>query len=79
VRDRSGLLQLVFHPEEAPDAHALAGRLHPEDVVTAEGRLVPLYGPPVAALGSYYLVWPRATPARAPLQSFRDWLAADQA
>lgn len=45
----------------------------------AEGRLVPLYGPPVAALGSYYLVWPRAAPARAPLRSFRDWLAADQA
>ena len=45
----------------------------------AEGRLVPLFGPPVAALGSYYLVWPAAAPARAPLRSFRDWLAADQA
>ena len=41
VRDRSGLLQLVFRPEEAPEAHALAGGLRAEDVITAEGRLVP--------------------------------------
>ena len=45
----------------------------------AEGRLVPVFGDPVAALGAYYLVWPRATPDRAPLRSFRDWLTADQA
>lgn len=41
-----------------------------------EGRLIPIFGPPVAALGSYYLVWPK-TPGRAPLRSFRDWLAAE--
>src|SRR5438477_3109900 len=40
LRDRSGLLQLVFHPEEAPEAHAAAHRLHPEDVVSAEGLVV---------------------------------------
>lgn len=45
----------------------------------AEGRLTPVFGDPVAALGSYYLVWPRATPMRAPLRSFRDWLAAETA
>lgn len=44
-----------------------------------EGRLVPIFGPPVAALGSYFLVWPKAAPARAPLRSFRDWLAAETA
>lgn len=44
-----------------------------------EGRLVPVFGPPVAALGSYYLVWPQAGPDRAPLRSFRDWLAAETA
>ena len=27
LRDRSGILQLVFHPETAPQAHALAQRL----------------------------------------------------
>jgi aspartyl-tRNA synthetase len=40
VRDRSGLLQVVFHPEEAPEAHALAGDLRSEDVVSVEGALV---------------------------------------
>ncbi len=40
LRDRTGLLQLVFRPEEAPEAHAAAGRLRAEDVVTATGELV---------------------------------------
>jgi aspartyl-tRNA synthetase len=40
VRDRSGILQLVFHPDH-PEALAAAGRLSPEDVVSAEGTLVP--------------------------------------
>jgi aspartyl-tRNA synthetase len=39
LRDRSGLLQLVFHPEHAPDAHARAHRLRAEDVLTARGKL----------------------------------------
>ena len=41
IRDRTGLLQLVFRPEEAPRAHAAAGQLRAEDVITAEGQLVP--------------------------------------
>jgi aspartyl-tRNA synthetase len=41
LRDRTGLLQLVFRPEEAPEAHAAAGSLRGEDVLTAEGDLVP--------------------------------------
>jgi aspartyl-tRNA synthetase len=40
LRDRTGLLQLVFRPEEAPEAHAAAGRLRAEDVVTATGELL---------------------------------------
>ena len=40
VRDRSGLLQVVFHPDEAPEAHALAGDLRAEDVISVEGELV---------------------------------------
>ncbi len=39
VRDRSGLLQLVFHPETG-QAHEAAGRLRAEDVITATGQLV---------------------------------------
>jgi aspartyl-tRNA synthetase len=40
VRDRTGLLQLVFRPEEAPEAHAAAGGLRAEDVITVRGELV---------------------------------------
>ncbi len=40
LRDRSGLVQLVFHPESAPDAHAVAHRLRSEDVITASGAVV---------------------------------------
>jgi aspartyl-tRNA synthetase len=40
LRDRTGLLQLVFRPEEAPEAHAAAGRLRAEDVVSATGELL---------------------------------------
>jgi len=40
LRDRSGLLQLVFHPETSPQAHALAQRLRSEHVISAAGELV---------------------------------------
>ena len=40
LRDSGGLLQLVFRPEEAPDAHAAAEGLRSEDVISAEGELV---------------------------------------
>lgn len=40
LRDRSGLLQLVFHPETDPELFALAERLRPEHVVSATGRIV---------------------------------------
>jgi len=40
LRDRTGLLQLVFRPEEAPAAHEAAGGLRGEDVITVGGQLV---------------------------------------
>ncbi len=40
LRDRSGLVQLVFHPESASDAHATAHRLRSEDVITVSGAVV---------------------------------------
>ncbi|HWF33984.1 MAG TPA: aspartate--tRNA ligase [Solirubrobacteraceae bacterium] len=39
LRDRSGILQLVFHPETAPEAHRLAHGLRSEDVLTAAGEI----------------------------------------
>ncbi len=40
LRDRSGLVQLVFHPDTAPAAHAAAHDLRPEHVVTVTGLVV---------------------------------------
>ncbi|MEX0885416.1 MAG: aspartate--tRNA ligase [Phycisphaeraceae bacterium] len=39
LRDREGLTQVVFHPEQ-PDVHAAADKLRHEDVVLIEGRCV---------------------------------------
>jgi DNA-binding transcriptional LysR family regulator len=43
----------------------------------AEGRLIPVFGPPIPALGSYHLVWPDTRPDRAPLRSLRLWLQSE--
>jgi aspartyl-tRNA synthetase len=39
LRDREGIVQVVFHPEEAADAHATAQRLGSEDVVRVTGSV----------------------------------------
>ncbi|MGH2987262.1 MAG: aspartate--tRNA ligase [Solirubrobacterales bacterium] len=40
LRDRTGLVQLVFDPDEAGEAFELSHRLRPEDVVSVAGRVV---------------------------------------
>ncbi len=40
LRDRTGLVQLVFHPEDAAEAHAAAHGLRGEDVVAVRGTVV---------------------------------------
>ncbi len=40
LRDRSGLLQLVFHPDSAPEAFERAHRLRSEHVISAAGEVV---------------------------------------
>ena len=60
--------------------HGMGAALLPVFLITrdlAEGRLVPLFGPPIRALGSYYLVWPKDRPKRAPLSSFIAWLGGE--
>ncbi|HWC86778.1 MAG TPA: aspartate--tRNA ligase [Solirubrobacteraceae bacterium] len=39
LRDRSGIVQLVFHPESAPEAHRVAHGLRSDDVLTAAGEV----------------------------------------
>jgi aspartyl-tRNA synthetase len=39
LRDRSGIVQLVFHPENAPEAHRAAHALRSEDVISAAGEV----------------------------------------
>ncbi|MBV8432467.1 MAG: aspartate--tRNA ligase, partial [Solirubrobacterales bacterium] len=39
LRDRSGIVQLVFHPDRAPEAHRVAHGLRSEDVISAAGRV----------------------------------------
>lgn len=60
--------------------HGMGLALLPTFLATPEiaaGRLVPAFGGPVPAAGAYYLVWPHTGPERAPLASFRNWLAQD--
>jgi aspartyl-tRNA synthetase len=40
LRDRTGIVQLVFHPDSSGEAFELAHRLRPEDVVSAAGTIV---------------------------------------
>ena len=40
LRDRTGLLQVVFRPEEAKEAHARAEAFRSEDVISVKGELV---------------------------------------
>ena len=39
LRDRSGIVQLVFHPESAPEAHERAHALRSEDVISVGGTV----------------------------------------
>src|SRR5919198_1728851 len=39
LRDRTGLVQLVFNPNEAGEAHEAAHQLRTEDVLTATGKV----------------------------------------
>jgi LysR family transcriptional regulator, glycine cleavage system transcriptional activator len=60
--------------------HGMGAALIPTFLIQrelSEGRLIPIFGPPVRALGSYYLVWPDTRPDRAPLLSLRLWLQAE--
>jgi nondiscriminating aspartyl-tRNA synthetase len=39
IRDRSGLLQVVFNPKVSEAAHQVASQFHPEDVISITGKI----------------------------------------
>ena len=41
LRDRTGLAQVVFKPDTAPEAHEKAGELRSEYVIAVRGRVEP--------------------------------------
>lgn len=62
--------------------HGLGAALIPRFLIEADlaaHRLVPAFGVAIKSLGSYYLTWPKDRPERAPLTSFRAWLARELA
>lgn len=78
----AGMLFDQFATMAQGAVHGLGVALLPTFLIgrdLAEGRLVPVFGDEVPALGAYYLVWPTDQLPRAPLVSFRDWLAVEAA
>ncbi|TMV79985.1 LysR family transcriptional regulator [Thioclava sp. BHET1] len=79
-RRPGGMLFDHFATMTQAAVHGLGLALLPRFLIRREleqGRLLPAFGGPVRAIGSYYLVWPEARAARPPLASFRDWIAGE--
>ena len=77
----SGMVFDQFATVTQAAIHGLGLALLPLFLIEADlaaGRLQPIWGGPVPALGSYALVWPKG-PMRPPLASFRDWIAGQVA
>jgi len=78
----AGMLFDQFATMQQAAIHGLGLALLPTFLIAedlATGRLVPAFGPPVRAAGSYWLVWPKNRPPRPALAAFRDWIAAQVA
>lgn len=77
----SGMVFDQFATVTQAAIHGLGLALLPLFLIEADlvaGRLQPIWGGAVPALGSYALVWPKAA-MRLPLLSFRTWIAAEVA
>lgn len=77
----SGMVFDQFATVTQAAIHGLGLALLPLFLIEADlaaGRLLPVWGGPVPALGSYSLVWPKGA-MRPPLMSFRDWIAGEVA
>ena len=77
----AGMLFDQFATMQQAAIHGLGLALLPTFLIADDlrtGRLIPAYGPPTRAAGSYWLVWPRALPPRAPFAAFRDWIRQER-
>jgi LysR family transcriptional regulator, glycine cleavage system transcriptional activator len=73
----SGMLFDQFATMTQAAIHGLGVALLPLFLIgdaLSDGRLVAAWSERGHGLGSYYLVWPRDVPPRAPLIAFRDWI-----
>lgn len=77
-----GMMFDQFATMQQAAVHGLGVALLPTFLIAddlASGRLVPAWGGPVRAAGSYWLVWPRGVPLRPGVAAFRDWIAGQVA
>lgn len=75
----AGMVFDQFATMQQAAIHGLGVALLPRFLLEADleaGRLVPVWGGPVRAAGSYWLVWPRQAPPNAAFDAFRNWIAA---
>ena len=76
----AGMVFDQFATMQQAAIHGLGVALLPRFLIDADlaaGRLVPVWGGPVRAAGSYWLVWPRHAAGNAALEAFRLWIAAE--
>lgn len=74
----AGMVFDQFATMQQAAIHGLGVALLPRFLIDADlsaGRLVPVWGEPVRAAGSYWLVWPRPAPPNPALEAFRVWIA----
>lgn len=77
----AGMLFDQFATMQQAAIHGLGLALLPTFLIGDDlrtGRLIPAFGPATRAAGSYWLVWPRALPPRAPFAAFREWIAGER-
>lgn len=77
-----GMLFDQFATMQQAAVHGLGVALLPTFLIgddLAAGRLVPAWGGPVRAAGSYWLIWPKGVPPRPAMAAFRDWITGQAA
>lgn len=74
----AGMMFDQFATMQQAAIHGLGIALLPTFLIgedLASGRLIPAWGNPTPSSGAYWLVWPKDSSLRPPLQAFRTWIA----